>query len=101
MIAADVMCEPGHVPCADGHCIKSELWCDGDVHCADASDETSCTCRQRIDPTRLCDGFHDCPHGEDEIGCHGAFAYIDALQDVLKNNAIADRLNIGKCNEIL
>lgn len=47
-------------------------WCDGFVDCtADASDEIACSCRDRIPRNRLCDGYFDCPHGEDELDCFG------------------------------
>ncbi|XP_014475627.1 PREDICTED: serine protease nudel [Dinoponera quadriceps] len=52
-----------------GRCILKVKWCDGRADCSDASDETMCSCRDRISRDRLCDGYFDCPHGEDELGC--------------------------------
>lgn len=55
----------------DSKCISVRHVCDNEVHCDDGSDETFCTCRERIAEIRLCDGYFDCPDGEDERGCFG------------------------------
>ncbi|XP_012280703.1 serine protease nudel [Orussus abietinus] len=65
-------CERDFVPCADGSlCIPKFQWCDGNIDCPDVSDETRCSCRDRIGRERICDGYFDCPHGDDELGCFG------------------------------
>ncbi|CAL7938816.1 unnamed protein product [Xylocopa violacea] len=65
-------CPSNTIRCNDGRrCILRSQWCDGQVDCNDASDETTCSCRDRISQDRLCDGYFDCPHGEDELGCLG------------------------------
>ncbi|XP_026666589.1 serine protease nudel-like isoform X2 [Ceratina calcarata] len=65
-------CPFNMIRCDDGsQCILRSQWCNGLVDCTDASDETSCSCRDRISQDRLCDGYFDCPHGEDELGCLG------------------------------
>ena len=45
--------------------------CNGDADCPGATDETNCSCRTRIDPSRLCDNVYGCPTGEDELACPG------------------------------
>lgn len=66
------MCLPQERMCADGsECISAELWCDEVINCKDFSDESNCTCRERINAGKLCDGYFDCPDGEDEQGCFG------------------------------
>ncbi|XP_076396173.1 serine protease nudel isoform X3 [Megachile rotundata] len=65
-------CPFSMIRCGDGKkCILRSQWCNGQVDCMDASDETTCSCRDRISQERLCDGYFDCPHGEDELGCLG------------------------------
>ncbi|XP_034249333.1 uncharacterized protein LOC117650158 isoform X2 [Thrips palmi] len=68
----DPGCPPGHRACHDrSGCVMASMWCDGAVHCPDASDEAHCSCRDRVERDRLCDGYFDCPLGEDELGCMG------------------------------
>lgn len=65
-------CPPNTFPCLDNvGCVDVENWCDGRIHCDDASDETQCNCKERVDRDKLCDGYYDCPGGEDELGCFG------------------------------
>ncbi|XP_078053187.1 serine protease nudel [Augochlora pura] len=72
VIDQSTICPFNTLRCNDGkRCILRSKWCDGQVDCNDASDETSCSCRNRISKERLCDGYFDCPHGEDELGCLG------------------------------
>lgn len=58
-------------------CIREENWCDSVVHCLDSSDEIVCSCKSRLDPSKICDGYADCPLSDDEIGCFGCdkFSY--------------------------
>ncbi|XP_044756720.1 uncharacterized protein LOC123315190 [Coccinella septempunctata] len=65
-------CPINEQSCLDGSkCISVRHVCDNEVHCEDGSDETFCSCRERIAEIRLCDGYFDCPDGEDERGCFG------------------------------
>ncbi|XP_045026749.1 LOW QUALITY PROTEIN: serine protease nudel [Daphnia magna] len=48
--------------------------CNGLVDCPDATDEIGCTCRNRMDPSKICDGVFDCPSLDDETGCRGCNA---------------------------
>jgi len=65
--------------CVDNSgCVDTENWCDGRIHCNDASDESQCNCKQRIDKDKLCDGYYDCPSGEDELGCFGMVQNTDS-----------------------
>lgn len=74
-------CPAGHRACHDrSGCIMASMWCDGAVHCPDASDEAHCSCRDRVDRDRLCDGYFDCPQGEDELGCMGRCRDGDVTQ---------------------
>ncbi|XP_050544964.1 serine protease nudel-like [Daktulosphaira vitifoliae] len=72
ILTGTLACPPSTYSCLDNSaCVDNEDWCDGRIHCNDASDETQCTCKQRIDKDKLCDGYYDCPKGEDELGCFG------------------------------
>lgn len=74
-----MICSSGTLDCPEGMsrckddqlCIPSLHWCDGQAHCADASDELHCSCKDRLKDGRLCDGYPDCPNAEDEEGCFG------------------------------
>ncbi|XP_018321822.1 serine protease nudel [Agrilus planipennis] len=67
---ASIECPFGQWSCEDGSkCIKEHQICNNDVNCWDASDEMDCSCKERISAVRICDGYFDCPNGEDEIGC--------------------------------
>ncbi|XP_060875249.1 serine protease nudel isoform X2 [Metopolophium dirhodum] len=72
ILTGNLDCPSNTFPCVDNSgCVDTENWCDGRIHCNDASDESQCNCKQRIDKDKLCDGYYDCPSGEDELGCFG------------------------------
>lgn len=65
-------CDAGKLPCfGTNQCISRSKWCDSNVDCLDASDETACSCKARLAESRICDGYIDCPRGSDEMGCFG------------------------------
>lgn len=67
--------QPSH-PCPGSPqtLIFSEQMCDGKVQCPEATDETDCSCRNRMDPSKICDGIFDCPSLDDETSCRGCNA---------------------------
>ena len=44
------LCDEGYLACGDGACVRKELFCDEEPHCADGSDEN--LCGPRTDPNR-------------------------------------------------
>jgi Trypsin/Low-density lipoprotein receptor domain class A len=65
-------CDSGKLPCfSTNQCIPKSKWCDSNVDCVDASDESACSCKARVPESRICDGFIDCPMASDELGCFG------------------------------
>lgn len=68
----EIECPIGSISCDNGNkCVSEKDWCDGNVDCDDVSDESRCSCKSRVDESRICDGYFDCPFGEDEMGCYG------------------------------
>ncbi|BFF98991.1 serine protease nudel [Drosophila madeirensis] len=90
--------EPDQVSCYGGHeCIPASQWCDNRVDCKDGSDESACTCGDRLDEERLCDGYQDCPMGEDELGCFGCEALAFSCYENQEEFARHNRSTISMC----
>ncbi|CAF4307044.1 unnamed protein product, partial [Adineta steineri] len=91
------VCGPNKIHCPTGQCIDEVKMCDGIEHCLDGFDEKNCThttstiasilqvddsCPEFTCSTlstsnhpiclskdRVCDGYNDCPGGDDEHNC--------------------------------
>lgn len=100
---------PDEVACyGSDECIPKEAWCNNRVDCPDGSDESSCTCRQRLNDEQICDGYEDCPMGEDEIGCYGCdqfmYSCYQKRHDFINNNNSAVSMcfsRLEKCDGYL
>ncbi|CAF0807202.1 unnamed protein product [Rotaria sordida] len=90
-----ISCEPDKIHCPTGECIQKSKMCDGAPDCSDGYDEQNCThltstvpnlrsissntftCSSSltliqpitISNDRVCDGYKDCPMGDDERDC--------------------------------
>ncbi|KAL4107717.1 hypothetical protein QTP88_018013 [Uroleucon formosanum] len=102
ILTGNLDCPSNTFPCVDNSgCVDTENWCDGRIHCNDASDESQCNCKQRIDKDKLCDGYYDCPSGEDELGCFGCDNETFSCGDwdiVLQRSSCFERRN--RCDYI-
>lgn len=68
-------CSKEEFRCDNLQCVKSIQKCDGQSHCVDGSDESSCRCLNSqfscssgecLSPEKLRDGEKNCQDGEDE-----------------------------------
>ena len=73
-------CQENEIQCLNNKCILKHFYCDGDDDCGDNSDEPDSCGEQQcpdghiqcpgeslcINPSSLCDGIENCPHGHDE-----------------------------------
>lgn len=67
-----VICAENEFLCRSDQCINSTQVCDGVVDCsplAEPTDETNCSCVERLSANLVCDGVHDCSDGSDEANC--------------------------------
>lgn len=78
-------------------CIKGKKWCDSVVDCSDGSDESACSCKDRLARTRICDGYADCPVGEDEIGCFGCEEFMFSCYYTVAEYHLANRSKVSMC----
>lgn len=73
-------CSQGQIPCRlSNQCIPAHKWCDLKMDCVDSSDETMCSCVDRLrnnNERKICDGYIDCPDASDEVGCFGCGANL-------------------------
>ncbi|KAH8305277.1 hypothetical protein KR018_010024, partial [Drosophila ironensis] len=91
--------EPDQLSCfgQQQECIAASRWCDNVVDCSDGSDESACTCADRLDEERLCDGYADCPMGEDELGCFGCESLSYSCYEKPEEFARHNRSTISMC----
>ncbi|XP_060656762.1 serine protease nudel [Drosophila nasuta] len=90
--------EADQVACyANKECIADTNWCNNVVDCSDGSDESACTCADRLDEDRLCDGYEDCPMAEDELGCFGCEALAHSCYENAEDYARHNRSTLSMC----
>lgn len=88
----ELNCKENFVKCSnESHCIPKFLWCNGKIDCADASDEEMCSCLDKIDEEKICDGSFDCFNGEDELNCFGNY-FLDIFDRNLNIKMINKRI---------
>lgn len=94
-------CEPGTISCiSSSECILKSKWCDSSIDCADASDETACSCKSRLSKSKICDGFADCPMGSDEIGCFGCDKFSYSCYSSAQEFNDAKKSSLSMCYSI-
>ena len=72
-------CPEGETRCNSGHCVSSEIFCDGYADCPDRSDELYCCPETQfncangwcIEWDAWCDGTDNCRDNSDEDQCAG------------------------------
>ncbi|XP_060070219.1 uncharacterized protein LOC132550203 [Ylistrum balloti] len=80
-----IRCPTGQAPCDDGTCVPASRFCDGVVHCPDASDESKdcscgsgqfkCSSGQCVSSSARCDRYLQCKDKTDEFNCSGCFGF--------------------------
>uniref|UniRef100_A0A3P8N989 EGF-like domain-containing protein n=1 Tax=Astatotilapia calliptera TaxID=8154 RepID=A0A3P8N989_ASTCA len=88
LYTAKKTCAATDFTCKNGQCLPARWRCDGEVECADGSDEADSICRQTCPPEKFdcggaaskcvslswrCDGERDCENGADEEQCAADF----------------------------
>ncbi|XP_068631440.1 serine protease nudel [Battus philenor] len=97
----DTNCVEGTLPCLNGEaCISEAQWCDGNIDCTDVSDESRCSCKSRVDKSRICDGYFDCPFGEDEMGCNGCPEDMFSCGDTIESSSGTCFSKHQRCNNV-
>ncbi|KAF2354716.1 Low-density lipoprotein (LDL) receptor class A repeat [Trinorchestia longiramus] len=120
MIHRVVFCRPGYFECSDSSRCINEAWrCDGDIDCADGSDEFNCglswiTISSRcghgefrcentgrcIRGAWRCDGDNDCGDHSDERDCGGSESPVSStvlLQVIIKKNQLGRLVSESAC----
>uniref|UniRef100_T1GX86 Uncharacterized protein n=1 Tax=Megaselia scalaris TaxID=36166 RepID=T1GX86_MEGSC len=88
----------GEVSCyGENQCILQSKWCDSIVDCSDGSDESACSCKNRLSKARICDGYADCPVGEDEVGCFECAEFMFSCYYSIEEFIEANRSTISMC----
>lgn len=80
-ISEPTTCDVTEFRCSSGHCISSDLFCNGEHDCDDGSDESGCkvcephkeifcpAARKCLPIANRCDGLPQCADGSDEMYC--------------------------------
>ena len=107
-------CPTEQFRCANGQCIKATQKCNGEVDCADKSDETEGACKedcppgnyrcssgQCIDDIKKCDGDPHCQDGTDETALTCGQIYSIDIGDAARRDTKTFVVNCeGRCKDI-